>query len=145
MGRRVLVAVISRLYRRARRYRHDRHTTGYNKKNMGTTISADLPHQRTFHKPTAHSTSYCTFNKLLHIQQAYRTFHKPTAHSTSYYTLDKLPHIRQASTHSTSYRTNTLKSIPPISVYAQVRSHRTYYKRTVRSTNIPSVVQTYRP
>ena len=73
---------------------------------------------------TAHSTSYRTFNKLLHIQQAYRTFHKPTAHSTSYYTLDKLPHIRQASTHSTSHRTHTLKNIPPSSVYTQVRSCR---------------------
>ena len=73
------------------------------------------------------------------------TCNTTTAHSTSYYTLDKLQHIRQASTHSTSYRTHTLKSIPPISVYTQVRSHRTYYKRTVRSTNIPSVVQPYRP
>ena len=43
-----------------------------------------------------------------------------TAHSTSYYTLDKLSHIRQASTHSTSYRTHTLKSIPRISLYTQV-------------------------
>ena len=105
-----------------------------------------------------------------------------TAHSTSYYTLDKLPHIRQASSHSTSYRTHTLKSIPPISAYTQVRScrhrcfesthihpspptpiqisyqknrgcirkwsdqvHRPYYKCTVRTANVPSVVQTYRP
>ena len=48
------------------------------------------------------------------------TCNSNTAHSTSYYTLDKLSHIRQASTHSRSYRTHTLKSIPRISLYTQV-------------------------